>query len=122
MRTASWEFEDGRLSSGGLGRLCERGVASSFVSPAGDGEGELAAARSRGSLIEQIPAPASDGFCGISTRLFGPLASVRGELAFFLPGGVLLVLGRGVWRGGSWFRRAVSCFLSLYVCARLFSL
>ena len=48
-------------------------------------------------------APASAGFCGDSTWLFELVPSVRGELAFFCPGGVLAVLEGGVLLGGSEF-------------------
>ena len=119
MKAETWEFEDGWLSPGGLGGLCGRGVASSCSSPAWDGEGGLATARCRGSFIVQIPALASDGSCGFSTRLAVALAAVCGDLAFFLLGGVLLVAGRGVRCGGSLRRRAVSSFLSSFVCVRL---
>ena len=119
----AWEVANGLLFfAGGLGWLCGRGVAPSFSSPAGDGEGELAAARSRCSFIVQILAPASDGSCGISTRLVGPLASVRGELAFLLSGGVLLVLGGGVRRGGSSFAGRRVFPVSVRVCAFVFLL
>ena len=46
---------------------------------------------------------ASAGLCGESTRLFELVALVRGEFAFFCPGGVPAVLEAGVLRGGSEF-------------------
>ena len=48
-------------------------------------------------------APASAGLCSDSTRLFELVALVRGECAFFCPGGVPAVLEAGVLRGGSEF-------------------
>ena len=67
-------------------------------------------------------APASAGLCSDSTKLFELVALVRGECAFFCPGGVPAVLEGGVLLGGSEFgvrRVRLAC---VRVCLCLFLL
>ena len=61
-------------------------------------------------------APASAGLCSDSTRLFELVALVRGECAFFCPGGVPAVLEAGVLRGGSEFGVRRVRLASVRVC------